>query len=55
MPVKRKIKLTLLVDKEFHAKLVKLAGQESRSMHAQILVWLRAAVAKAEKEHDEDA
>jgi hypothetical protein len=49
-PVKR---FPLRIPTDLHAKLVKLAKAEGRSLHAQFLYWARQAVAKGEKEaHD---
>jgi hypothetical protein len=46
-PVKR---FPLRIPKDLHAKLVKLAKAEGRSLHAQFLYWARQAVEKAQKE-----
>jgi hypothetical protein len=43
--------IALHVDDQMHARLVAIAQQERRSLHAQLLVFLDESIARWEKEH----
>ncbi len=49
------VKITLRLAADLHARLKRVAQQERRSMHAQILLFVEDGVGRSEKERPSEA